>query len=256
MTAYLDGLGPSSRRPMRVALESIADILTAGKAPAEALAWHALRSEHSGKLRGRLQELYAPATANRYLSALRGLMKAAWRLDYIDRDTMERTLDLAPIRGQRELKGRGLTQNELAAVFEACAADANRAAGARDGALLALLYGGGLRRTEVATLDLADVDPRRGRVRVVGKGDKERTVFVPAQVTELLREWLKHRGTLEAGSLFCVRGPGSRRVRSVVEQRELSVGVGFEFGPDLFLGARGGPVGGRELEDTVGGPLR
>jgi len=202
VAVYIDGLGDSSQRPMRVAVESIADILSAGRVSADELAWHQLRPEHTGKLRSRLQSLYSPATANRYLSALRGVLKAAWRLEYIDRDTMERTLDVAPIRGKREPKGRGLAQDELAAVFEVCSADENAAAGARDGAVLALLYGGGLRRTEVAMLDLEDVDPERRTLRVVGKGDKERTVYVPARVVELLDAWLEHRGRAEPRGLF------------------------------------------------------
>ncbi|MEL6391663.1 MAG: tyrosine-type recombinase/integrase [Bacteroidota bacterium] len=202
MVTYLEALGEASQRPMRVALESIADIFSNGKVDAEMLAWHQLRPEHTAKLRGRLQTLYAPATANRYLSALRGILKAAWRLEYVDRDTMERTLDIAPVRGRRALSGRGLAKTELAAVFEACQTDENIAAGARDGAILALLYGGGLRRTEVVTLDIDDVDLERKSVRVVGKGDKERVVFVPAGVIELVDVWLGHRGRQESGALF------------------------------------------------------
>lgn len=216
VAAYIDGLGDSSQRPMQVAVESIADILSAGKVPADRLAWHELRPEHTAKLRSRLQSLYAPATANRYLSALRGVLKAAWRLEYLDRDTMERTLDVAPIRGQREPKGRGLSADELAAVFETCATDKNAAAGARDGAVLALLYGGGLRRTEVAVLDLEDVDLERRALRVTGKGDKERTVYVPARVVELLEDWLGHRGRGDAGCLFWHVGrTGTLRARRI-----------------------------------------
>lgn len=82
---------------------------------------------------------------------------------------MERTLDVAPIRGRREPKGRGLAQDELSAVFEAWSADENAPAGARDGAVLAILYGGGLRRTEVATVDLEHLRPTDGGLRKRGK---------------------------------------------------------------------------------------
>jgi len=199
---FIEGLGESSQRTTRVALESLADILSAGKTPAHELAWHELGPEHTAALRSRLQKLYAPTTANRYLSALRGVLKAAWRLEYIDRDTMERVLDVGPIRGKREIKGRSLSQDELAAIFGGCFDDTNAASGARDGAILALLYGGGLRRTEVATLDVADIDLSRGSAHVIGKGDKERTVYLPAGSVALVEEWLKHRGTTEPGALF------------------------------------------------------
>src|SRR5688500_17892502 len=62
------------------------------KINADALAWHLIRSEHVSALRGRLQRLYAPATANRYLTALRAALKEAWRLELIDREIMERAL--------------------------------------------------------------------------------------------------------------------------------------------------------------------
>lgn len=92
MAAYLVGLGDDSERVTRAALESIADVLSAGRVPADSLAWHELRHSHVNTLRGRLQQLYAPATANRYLSALRGVLKEAWRLGLLDRETVERTL--------------------------------------------------------------------------------------------------------------------------------------------------------------------
>jgi len=48
--------------------------------------------------------------------------------------------------------------------------------GARDAAILEVLYGGGLRVGELCGLDLGDVDRSRRTVKVTGKGDKERTV--------------------------------------------------------------------------------
>ena len=51
-----------------------------------------------------------------------------------------------------------------------------RAAGLRDRAVLELLYGSGLRVSELCGLDLGDVDLRERRVRVLGKGNKERIV--------------------------------------------------------------------------------
>jgi hypothetical protein len=74
---------------MASAVDCIADILSDGKIPAAELAWHAVRAQHVQALRGRMLRLFAPATTNRYLTALRGVMKAAWRLELIDRETME-----------------------------------------------------------------------------------------------------------------------------------------------------------------------
>jgi integrase len=137
---------------------------------------------------------YAPATANRYLSGIRGVLKETWRLELVDRETMERTMDVAPVRGRREQRCRAVTRDELAAVFQACGRDENQAAGARDAAVLALLYGSGLRRAEVTGLAVDDIDWKVRSVGVLGKGNKQRTGLMPAGTVVAVKAWLEHRG--------------------------------------------------------------
>ncbi|MEV6932158.1 tyrosine recombinase XerC [Dactylosporangium sp. NPDC051485] len=97
--------------------------------------------------------------------------------------------------------------------------------GLRDRAVLELLYGTGIRVSELCGLDLGDVDRMRRVVRVVGKGDKERSVPYGLPADQALTEWLRHgRPALE--------GPQS--------------------GPALLLGARGGrlqPGAARRIVD-------
>ena len=61
-----------------------------------------------------------------------------------------------------------------------------RARGVRDAAMLALLYVGGLRRTELASLRLSDYDPEERTVRIRGKGNKERQVYAEGGADLLL----------------------------------------------------------------------
>ncbi|MDP9374426.1 MAG: tyrosine-type recombinase/integrase, partial [Chloroflexota bacterium] len=77
--------------------------------------------------------------------------------------------------------------------------------------LLALLYAGGLRRAEAAALDLADYDPSDGAVRVRGKGNKERRVYLTGGVTAALADWLAARGPA-SGPLFRPVNKGGRIV--------------------------------------------
>lgn len=230
---YLAGLATDSQRVQGSALGSIADMLSGGKVPAAELAWHALRPAHVATLRERLQKLYQPATANRYLSTLRGVLEACWRLEHLDRETLERTLDVPPIRGKRQVRGRAVPRDELRALFEACQADENYAAGARDAALLALLYGTGLRRSEAAGLALEDVDLAAKKAKVLGKGNKTRTVYFPAGTAAALERWLALRGH-EPGALFtAVSKAGKIKLRPisallvyrVVQKRQLAAGV-------------------------------
>ena len=62
----------------------------------------------------------------------------------------------------------------------------------RDRAVLELLYGSGLRVAEVAALTTAGVNLARGRIRVRGKGDKEREVPLSDYSTEALERYLRH----------------------------------------------------------------
>ncbi|MEY2423613.1 MAG: integrase/recombinase XerC [Acidimicrobiaceae bacterium] len=60
----------------------------------------------------------------------------------------------------------------------------------RDDAVLELLYGSGLRVSEVCSLKVGDVDPRRKWLSVWGKGAKERRVPLSAPAATALRAWL------------------------------------------------------------------
>lgn len=197
--AYLATLDAgSSRTSMQSTLDKIAQI--AGFDGAEAFPWHELRAVHTHALRSRLAELYAPATANKYLAAVRGVLKAAWRLNLISTDDYMRAADLPAVRGSRLPAGRALSQGEAIALFGACASDRSPA-GARDAAAFALMYGAGLRRSEAATLQLADYDPDTGAIRLIGKGNKERTVYAINGGAAALNAWLSHRGK-EPGPLL------------------------------------------------------
>jgi integrase/recombinase XerC len=68
--------------------------------------------------------------------------------------------------------------------------------GARDRAVLELLYGSGLRVSELCALDLTSIDLAGCEVRVMGKGRKERVVPLGRACVAALRAWLPERGRL------------------------------------------------------------
>jgi len=97
----------------------------------------------------------------------------------------------------------------------------------RDHALLEHLYATGLRVAECCGLDLDDVDRRRGAVRVMGKGGKERVVPAGDAAIEALGAWLSVRGE-GSGALFTnLRGGrlGTRSVHRIVKHRARAVGI-------------------------------
>jgi site-specific recombinase XerD len=64
---------------------------------------------------------------------------------------------------------------------------------------LALLYVGGFRRTELASLRLSDYDPQTRTLRIRGKGNKERAVYAEGGADLLLAGSLELRGEGEPG---------------------------------------------------------
>ena len=197
---YLAGLaaGPG-RDGMRYTLDRIAAL--AGFPDASAVPWHEFRFQHVAAVRSAAAARLAPATANRYLSALRGVLKASWRLGQIGTEDYMRTADVPRVKGSRLPAGRALDHGELRQLFATCAADAT-SAGFRDGAAIALLYAAGLRRTEAVSLRLADYDRSAGAIVVLGKGNRERTVFACAGARRAVAAWIAVRGSAP-GPLLC-----------------------------------------------------
>lgn len=230
---YLSGLAPGSQWGMRQALKLIADFLSDGVHDAESFPWQDVRFGDSAAVRAMLAKRYAPATTNKMLAALRGVMKQTWRLGLIDSDTYQRAIDIENLRATTLPKGRALDPEEIAGLFQACAEDPSPG-GRRDAAMLAVFWGAGLRRAEVAGLDLDDFDDDECSLTVRnGKRRKQRTVYLKREGCELVREWIRERGD-DDGPLFCpVSQTGNVRVsrmrgesiRYILRGRQEAAGV-------------------------------
>ena len=213
VTVYLASLSEASKRPQRHALDTAAALLTSGRTEdALAVEWSALRYQHVQVLRARLSddvqaERLAPATANRVLSAVRRVLLEAWRLGQMTQEDYARAVDVETVKGERLPAGRDVNEGERRALLMTCAKDTTPA-GRRDAALLGVLYAGGLRRAEVAALELGDYDARAGSLRVRhGKRNKERLAYVEGGAAAYLADWLHVRGDWP-GSLFTPVTPG------------------------------------------------
>lgn len=218
---YLARLAPGSRPTQARALSGMAEILSGGTMPAGAFPWHALRYQHTAAVRGAIAARYAPATGRRWLTALKGVLREAWRLHLMEAEDYQRAIDLAPIRGSRTMTGRALPADQVADLFRDCAD--GTPAGARDAALLALLYGCGLRRAEAVAVDLADLDLAAGTLRVVGKGNKERELPLVNGTLEALTAWHAVRGDAPGPFLVPVLRWGRVTPRRMTPQAVLYV---------------------------------
>ncbi len=219
---YLDGLeAESSREQMKRQLTRVARLT--GFPSVESVPWENLRLPQYAELANRLRAYrrdpedansgLAPATLNLALSALRGVATAVWELGYMTAEDHARVLKgLKPARGTRLPAGRSARRGEIGALLDACAKDPSPS-GARDAAMIALMYSTGLRRAELAGLRLDSYSPVEGQLRVVGKGNRERALPVIGGAAAALADWLVERGR-HPGPLFLRINKGGRVLES------------------------------------------
>ena len=213
---YLAGrTSPVGRRGLQRSLDRAAEILTGGIATsALTVDWAAIRYQHVAALRAVLIENAKPATVNHVLAAVRGTVKEAWRLGLIDAEALARVTDVPNVKVSTLPAGRHVDAGEVAALFRACG---DQPVGARDAAMLALLYGCGLRRSEAVAVQLADYHV--GKVTVhSGKGRKDRNVFCPAGGRDAIDAWIARRGDWPGALLCPVRKGGHVQQRAMSDQ--------------------------------------
>lgn len=209
---------------MRAALDSIAGFLSGGKENAWSLRWHGVRYQHTAAVRSALLEVYAPSTANKMLSALRGVMKECFRLQLISAEEFSRACDIPSVRGSKTNKGRALSNEELGSLLHACAVDEKRCKGSRDYSIIATMYTSGLRRNEVVSLNIEDYSSRQSQITVrSGKGNKDRVSPLNHQARDSIDSWLAFRRS-DDGPLFCpISKSGDPQERTMTDQGVLYI---------------------------------
>jgi integrase/recombinase XerC len=109
--------------------------------------------------------------------------------------------------------------------------------GQRDHALVELIYATGMRVSEAVGLNVSDVDLAERFVRVLGKGNKERTVPFGLPAALALDKWI---------------ALGRPEVIRRLPARQFENAVPSEDGDEaLFLGLRGGRLGARQAREAV-----
>jgi len=199
--AYLLSLNSvRSRQTMASFLNIVAGML--GAASLDTCSWGSLRRHHVMAVTELLRDTgRATATVNTYLSALKGVAKEAWMLKLMDVEGFQHIRAVRNLRGSRLPRGRALPAEEIRKLFAVCDADRS-SLGPRDAAMLAVILGCGLRRSEAVGLDLRDVVTQDCALRVLGKGNKERLAYMPAGTWERLNMWIDQVRGEHPGPLF------------------------------------------------------
>lgn len=135
-----------------------------------------------------LEELAArgisPRSASRALSAVKSFFRYLVSVERLAKDTIS---DVRSPRLRKSIPGF-LDVQEIVRLIDSVSTDTPR--GLRDRAMLELLYGAGLRVSELCDLSLSQLDLEHGFVTVVGKGDKERTVPIGRPAVTALKRYV------------------------------------------------------------------
>ena len=140
------------------------------------------------------------ATVARKLASLRSFFKYLTRSEIVEKNPL---LNIHNPKKEKRLP-RFLYPKEIE---ELLALPPFTPLGLRDRAIMELLYGAGIRVSELTGLDLADLDPDRGYLMVFGKGGKERLVPLGKMGCRALREYL------ERGRPYLLRNRAKPRSR-------------------------------------------
>lgn len=163
-----------------------------------------------------------PATLRRRGSAARSFFRWAVRTGLAQSDP---TAGLGTPKLPRRLP-QAPSQADMRQVMEAViarAGEGDHPLARRDVAVLEVLYGGGVRVSELCGLDIDDIDWARGTVRVLGKGNKQRVVPLGQPAQDALQAWLAVRPQVATAA----------------------------SGPAVFLGERGGRLDPRVARRIV-----
>ena len=186
------------------------------------------------------------ATAARKLAAIRTFLRYLRREGVLEDDAAAQLR--TPARDIR--MPAHLTESEMGALLDA--PDRTVPLGRRDQAILELFYASGLRLSELAGLDLDDVNLGGRIVRVLGKGGKERLVPFHAAAERALRAWLQDREQIARDVARAARLPLRRPpAGDALLARPARSGRTEATRAPLFLNYRGGRLTVRSIDRLV-----
>jgi len=176
----------------------------------------------------------SPSTINVRLSAIRKLVGEARRNGMIGLEEASNLNDVPNVRQKGTRLGNWLTREQAKELL--AVPDRSTLKGKRDYVILALLVGCALRRRELATLNVEDIQLREGRWVIIdlrSKGGRIRTVVVPIWVKQGINTWMT-AARIDDGRLLRPVSKSGKILRdelggwaiwSVVEQSSKQIGI-------------------------------
>jgi integrase len=216
--AYLGSTGKGSHRTVQQSMSVLAGLVAGDGTDPMKFRWEALTRADTVLMRSTLKERYAPATANKMLSVLRGVLRTARDLGLMKEGQYQTSASLELIKAAKPEAAAPVDDNAVTKLLNACL-DEPGASGHRDAAMLVIFLCSGLRRAEAAALDVGDYDPKTGQLHIRGeRPEYDRVVTLAKAPRRVLAAWLEVR-TAEPGPLLTpVDRGGLIRFRRMTDQ--------------------------------------
>lgn len=164
------------------------------------VSWNNLTYQHISVARAKIGDLIqerelSPNYANNVMAAVKGVLKEAQRMGVISREDLANNTDFKSFKVGHRQKGHLLEVDEIRALMSVCDASP---LGVRDACLIAILATTGMRRQELCSLRVEDVNLNTRRIQIVsGKGQKDRVVFLSPEAVKRVKAWLDIRPAFE-----------------------------------------------------------
>lgn len=202
-STYINSLSSaSSRINMSSVLNNVVKILTNGEEKKhDKYDWTGLCYEDVNDVIFELtNRKYSPKTINVYLSAMKGVAMELRSKKVIDDDELQKIAKIKSKKGSHKNKGRSLTLTELNQLIDLCLYRDDPKS-LRDAVIMTLLYGAGMRRSEVISIKHKDYDEKTGKLKIIGKGNKARIIKLNDRAKDMLENWVQFKGNKE-GEIF------------------------------------------------------
>lgn len=184
----------------------------------------------------------AASSMKRYLSALRGLSRVCFTNGTMTGDQYSHIKEVKFPKGANNA-GRGMRvdRSYQKQLLDCCMED-DRVQGLRDAAMLAILFGTGIRRAEAASLKDSDFDILTGEFKVVVKGGNIENGFTSAWALPYIQQWLELKAAygmagghilrrVLRGGKITPNGLTGQGVWYLFQQRSMMAGLPFKVAP-------------------------
>lgn len=180
------------------------------------------------------KEKYQAKSITRILSALRSFFKYLKREEKISTNP----LDLITSPKVEKKLPKYLTINDVEKILNA--PDMSNKIGIRDAFILELLYVTGIRVSELTNIKLNDISIVEKKIKIMGKGSKERIVYYGTRCQELLNKYLNIRNDFlkQANDYLILSNTGkqisTREIRNIINRLKVKAGIDINISPHTF----------------------